>query len=327
MKTLISLLTLLYSFQAMAEITVYTSRKEHLIKDILKQFEAETNIKVKYRTGKDGALIQAIKSEGSSSSADIFMTVDAGNLWYASTQDIFDEVQSKKLNQNIPNHLKDEKNRWFGLSVRARTLAYNSKTIKASDLSSYEDLADPKWKGKLCLRTSKKVYNQSLVAMLIDTHGYEKTKTIVKGWVDNAVDIFSNDTSVLKAVAAGQCQVGIVNTYYYGRLLKKDPKLPLKLFWPNQKNYGVHVNVSGAGILKNSKNKEEALKLLEWLSEGKAQKSFASVNLEYPANPKLKNDPFVDSWGSFKSNSDFQLSKAGELQKQAIRLMSEVRYK
>jgi iron(III) transport system substrate-binding protein len=324
----LTILTFLFSSVAFADLTVYTSRKEHLVKDIFKQFEKETSIKVNYRTGKAGALIQTIKTEGNQSPADLFMTVDAGNLWFAAKEGILESTQSKVLTKNIPSHLKDAKNNWFGLSVRARTIAYNHKKVKDGELISYEDLATKKWKGRLCLRTSKKVYNQSLVAMLIDELGYKNAKKVVSGWVENNVEIFSNDTSVLKAIAAGQCDVGIVNTYYFGRLIKKDPKLPLKLFWPNQKNsYGVHVNVSGAGIVKTSKNKKEALKLLEWLSSGKAQGSFASINMEYPANSTIKNDPVVSKWGTFKSNSTFQLTKAGVLQKDAIKLMNEVNYK
>jgi iron(III) transport system substrate-binding protein len=327
MKYLI-ILTFLISSVAFADLTVYTSRKEHLVKEVFKQFEKETSIKVSYRTGKSGALIQTIKAEGNNSPADLFMTVDAGNLWFAAKEGIFESTNSKVLGKNIPSHLKDSKNNWFGLSVRARTIAYNFNKVKDGELNSYEDLATEKWKGRICLRTSKKVYNQSLVAMLIGELGYEKAKEVVGGWVKNNVEIFSNDTSVLKSIAAGQCDVGIVNTYYFGRLIKKDPKLPIKLFWPNQKNsYGVHINVSGAGIVKTSKNKKEALRLLEWLSSDKAQSSFASINMEYPANPSIKNDPVVDKWGTFKANSTFHLTKAGILQKDAIKLMNDVNYK
>jgi iron(III) transport system substrate-binding protein len=330
MKTFIILAFVLFSQISLAkvkELVVYTSRKEHLVKDIFKKYESLTGVKVQYKTGKAGALIQALKAEGSSSKADLFMTVDAGNLWYASSEGLLSSIDSKKLNTNVPSHLRDKNNQWFGLSVRARTIVYNTKNTKLGNLSTYEDLASPKWKGKICLRTSKKVYNQSLVAMLIDGHGYSKAKAIVQGWVKNNVEIFSNDTGVLKAVAAGQCHVGIVNTYYFGRLMKKDPKLPLKIFWPNQKTNGVHVNVSGAGIVKSSKHKKEAIKFLEWLSENEAQKSFAQVNMEYAINKKVSQAKEVKAWGPFKSNSEFHLTMAGKLQKEAIKLMKQVGYK
>jgi iron(III) transport system substrate-binding protein len=328
MKYLSTAFILLFCAYAQAKsLTVYTSRKEHLVKDIFKTYEKETGVKINYKTGKAGALIQNLKAELKNPAADIFMTVDAGNLWYASSEGLLNSVESKVLSSNVPAHLRDRGNTWYGLSVRARTTVVNTNLVKNGTTLSYEDLAKPQWKGKLCLRTSKKVYNQSLVAMLIGTHGYDKAKAIVKGWVANKVDIFSNDTNVLKAVAAGQCAVGIVNTYYFGRLIKKDPKLPLAIMWPNQKSYGVHINVSGAGIVKNSKNQTEAKKFLEWLASAEAQKYFAQVNMEFPI---LKNAPeakIVKSWGKFKANTAFNLTDAGKLQKKAIKLMHEVGYK
>lgn len=309
------------------KLVVYTSRKEHLIKDIFKAYEDKTGIQISYRTGDAGALIQALKAEGFNTTADLFMTVDAGNLWYAKSQGLFRPADSKKLQDAVPAHLRDPDLNWFGLSVRARTLAYNPKNVEDGELESYEDLATDKWKGRLCLRTSKKVYNQSLVAMLIHELGEVRAREVVAGWVDNVVEIFSNDTAVLKAIAAGQCDVGIVNTYYYGRLIKEDPELALKLFWPNQESYGVHINVSGAGILKHSKNPQAAEKFLEWLASDEAQKSFAQVNMEYPVDPEAPQGELVESWGEFKPNTTFNLSKAGVLQKKALKLMHEVKYK
>ncbi len=330
--SMLKILALVFSVgmvsEALAEeLVVYTSRKEHLIKDIFKQYTKASGVKIKYKTGKASALIQTLKAEGDKSPADIFMTVDAGNLWFAGSEGLLEKVNSKTLHSNVPGHLRDEKGRWFGLSVRARTIVYNSDVLKPKELSTYEDLAAAKWKNKICLRTSKKVYNQSLVAMLIYELGEQRTKEVVRGWVNNAVDIFSNDTAVLKAVASGQCHIGIVNTYYFGRLMKKSPELPLKLFWPNQTDsYGVHVNVSGAGVVKTSKRKAEAIKFLEWLSSKQAQQSFAQVNMEYAIDPRVEQAKEVKDWGSFKANTHFQLSHAGKLQKMAIKLMREVNY-
>ncbi|OUR99784.1 Fe(3+) ABC transporter substrate-binding protein [Halobacteriovorax marinus] len=328
MKFLIPFLVLFSSVASAKTLTIYTSRKEHLIKPILDLYTKETGVKFNYTTNKDGALIQRLKAEGSSTPADLLFTVDGGNLWYASTQNILEPINSQILDKNIPASFKDPKNLWFAFSLRARTIVYNPKTVKKGELSTYEDLATSKWKGRLCLRTSKKVYNQSLVAELIDTLGRKKAKKVVAGWVANTVDIFSNDTSAIKGVISGQCDAAIVNTYYYGRLLKKDPSIGVKIFWPNQNDkLGVHINVSGAGLLKYSKNKKESKKFLEWLSGGKAQALFASLNLEYPANPSVDLDPLVKSWGTFKYNKEFNLSKAGMLQKDAIKLMHEVQYK
>lgn len=271
--------------------------------------------------------MERIKAEGANTPADIFLTVDAGNLWQAANMGLLQPIKSSVLDANIPAHLKDPDNQWVGLSIRARTIVYNTKKLKPDNLSTYEDLADPKWKGKLCLRTSKKVYNQSLVAMMIAEKGEAETEKIVSGWVNNlATDVFPDDTKLMEAIAAGQCDVGIVNTYYYGRLMSKKPDLPLALFWPNQETSGVHVNVSGAGIVKHSKNVKGAVQLLEWFSSGKGQRMFADLNMEYPANPSYKPDPLVASWGEFKHNL-INVAKAGELQATAVKLMDRARYK
>jgi iron(III) transport system substrate-binding protein len=327
-RTLIAVFIVFTASEAFSEeLVVYTSRKEHLVKDIFAQYTKETGVKVSYKTGKAPALIQTLKAEGEKSPADIFMTVDAGNLWHAADEGLLTPITSKKLTTNVPANLRDKDNKWFGLSVRARTIVYNPTKVKDGELADYETLATPAWKGRICLRTSKKVYNQSLVAMFIHELGETKAREVVKGWVNNTVEIFPNDTAVLKAVAAGQCAAGIVNTYYFGRLIKKDPKLPLKLFWPNQKNYGVHVNVSGAGIVKTSTKKKAAQAFLEWLADKEAQKSYAQVNMEYPINTMFPESDVTKKWGSFKANKTFNLSKAGSLQKEAIKLMREVKYK
>ncbi len=313
---------------ASTKLTVYTSRKEHLIEEIFKQYTQNTGVKIKYKTGTPGALVQSIIAEGSKSPADIYMTVDAGNLWFAASEDVLEKTSSHVLKNNIPENVRDKNDRWFGLSIRARTIVYNTEKVKPQDLSTYEDLASPKWKGRLCLRTGKKVYNQSLVAMLIYELGKAKAREIVRGWVANTAKIHSNDTSVLKAVVAGECDLGIVNTYYFGRLQKKNENIPLALFWPNQGNsYGAHINISGAGIVKTSKNKAAAKKFLEWLSSEDAQSSYAQINMEYPVLRSATNAPQVDAWGKFKPNNSFPLYKAGELQKEAMLLMQEVKYR
>jgi iron(III) transport system substrate-binding protein len=323
------LIITMISFQTIQadELVVYTSRKEHLVKDIFELYTKKTGTKITYKTGKAPALIQTLKAEGKNTPADIFMTVDAGNLWHASSQDLLAPLSSSLLEKNIPTHLREKNNKWFGLSIRARTIAYNTNKVKADELKSYEDLADNKWNKRLCLRTSKKVYNQSLVAMLIHELGEKKAEEIVRGWVNNTVEIFSNDTAVLKAVASGQCDVGIVNTYYYGRLKNKEPKLPVKLFWPNQDSYGVHINISGAGVTKYSKKKQAAQKFLEWLAGPEAQKQFAQVNMENAILNSVEQAKEVKSWGKFKGNSTFQLSNAGVLQSKAIKLMRRANYK
>ena len=309
------------------ELVVYSARKEHLIKPVFERYTKETGIKIKYITDKAPVLLQRIKAEGNNTPADVLITVDAGNLWHAANEGVLQAVHSEKLTSNIPSHLRDPEKMWFGLSLRARTIVYSTERVKPGDLTTYEDLATPEWKGRLVLRTSKKVYNQSLVAMLIEEHGEKETTRIIEGWVNNlAAPPFSSDTKTMEAIIAGQGDMGIVNTYYYGRLAKKQPNIPIALFWPNQSSGGVHVNVSGAGVVAASKNKAQAVSLLEWLSTKEAQQIFADVNMEYPVNPKVSADPVVSAWGSFKQN-EINLKNAGEKQAAAIQLMDRAGYK
>lgn len=313
------------------EVVVYSARNEQLIKPLFDAYTKETGVNVKFITDKEGPLMARLKAEGTNTPADMLMTVDAGNLWQAAEEGLLKPVNSKTLAANIPAHLRDPDSEWFGLSVRARTVVYNKSTVKPGELTTYEDLANSKWKNRLCLRTSKKVYNQSLVAMMIYEHGEGKTEDIVESWVKNlAAPPFPDDTKAMEAVAAGQCDVTLVNTYYFGRLMEKSPSLPLAIFWPNQnlksKDAGVHVNISGAGITKYAKNPAGAIKLLEWLSSEKAQNLYADVNLEYPVNSKVKPDATVAAWGGFKQNL-INVKEAGRLQAKAVKLMDRVGYK
>jgi len=322
-----AILSLLAGTISASELVVYSARNEQLIKPLFDAYTKETGTTVKFITDKEGALLQRLKAEGANTPADLLITVDAGNLWEAAREGLLKPVQSKILNANIPANLRDPGNQWFGLSVRARTVYYNTQKVKPADLSTYEALGDAKWKGRLCLRTSKKVYNQSLVAMLIAEQGEPKTEQIVKSWVGNlATDPFPDDTKMLEAIAAGQCDVGIANTYYFGRLIEKKSNLPLATFWPNQQSSGVHINVSGAGVVKHAKHEKKAVALLEWLSSDKAQNLFADVNMEYPVNPGVKSDPVVAAWGTFKQNP-LNVAKAGELQAEAVKLMDRAGYK
>ncbi|MFN3544993.1 MAG: extracellular solute-binding protein [Thiobacillus sp.] len=313
------------------EVVVYSARNEQLIKPLFDAYTRETGVPIRFITDKEGPLMARLKAEGRNTRADVLLTVDAGNLWQASQEGLLRPIKSPSLEANVPAHLRDPNNQWFGLSVRARTVVYNPTRVKTSELSTYEDLADPKWRGRLCLRTSKKVYNQSLVAMMIREYGEAKTESIVRGWVANlATSPFPDDTKAMEAVAAGQCDVTLVNTYYYGRLMEKDPNLPLAIFWPNQggqnRSAGVHVNVSGAGVTRHAKNPAGAQRLIEWLASEKAQNLFADVNMEYPVNPKVSPDPKVAAWGSFTQNL-INVNEAGRLQAQAVKLMDRAGYR
>lgn len=303
------------------EVVVYSSRIDELIKPVFDAYTAKTGVKVKFITDKEAPLMQRIKAEGQNATADLLLTVDAGNLWQAEQMGILQPITSTVIDSNIPAQYRASSHQWTGLSLRARTIAYASERVKPQELSTYEALAEKQWEGRLCLRTAKKVYNQSLTATLIETHGADKTEQILKGWVNNlSTDVFSDDIAVLQAIDAGQCDVGIVNSYYYGRLHKQQPDLGVKLFWPNQGDRGVHVNLSGIGLNKYAPHPQAAIALVEWMTGAQAQEIFAGVNQEFPANPAVAPSAEVASWGEFKADT-LPVEVAGKRQAEAIRLM------
>ena len=307
--------------QAADEVVVYTSRIDELIKPVFDAYTAKTGTKVKFITDKEAPLMARIKAEGENTPADLLLTVDGGNLWQAEQMGILQPLNSDVVKTNIPAQYRSSSDAWTGLSLRARTIVYSPERVQQSELSTYEALADENWEGRLCLRTSKKVYNQSLTATLIETHGAEKTEEIVKGWVNNlATDVFADDTALIQAVDAGQCDVGIVNTYYYGRLHAQQPDLKARLFWPNQQDRGVHVNLSGIGLTKHAPHPEAARKLVEWMTTPEAQSIFADINMEFPANPDVKPSAEVAAWGDFKADT-IPVEVAGRRQAEAIMLM------
>lgn len=308
-------------------VTIYSSRNEQLIQPLLDKYSEQTGVNVELVTDQEGPLMARLQAEGANTPADMMLTVDAGNLWQASQQGLLQPVTSEILDANVPAKYRDPNGEWTGLSLRARTIFYDPRKVEASELSTYADLADEKWQGKLCLRTSKKVYNQSLVASMIEHLGAEQTQEIVRGWVANlATSVFSDDVALLEAIAAGQCEVGIANTYYYGRILEENPEFPVKLFWANQNTTGVHVNISGAGVIANADNPEGALKLIEWLSSDEAQGIYASSDKEYPVKVGIDESDMLRSWGDFKQD-DINVQKFGALQTQAIQLMDIAGYK
>lgn len=306
------------------EVVVYSSRIDELIKPVFDAYTAKTGVKVKFITDKEAPLMQRIKAEGDHGVADLLLTVDAGNLWQAEQMGILQPFTSPVIDQNIPPQYRSSTHAWTGLSLRARTIAYSTDRVKPEELSTYEALAGEAWEGRLCLRTGKKVYNQSLTATLIETHGAPETEKILKGWVNNlSTDVFSDDIAVLQAIDAGQCDVGIVNSYYYGRLHAENPKLAVRLFWPNQADRGVHVNLSGVGLTRHAPHPEAAKALVEWMTGEDAQRIFSGTNQEFPANPKVVPSEEVASWGSFKADT-IPVEVAGRRQAEAIRMMDRV---
>lgn len=313
-----------------APVTVYSSRIEQLIKPIFDEYTKQTGVKINLLTDRGGGLNERLAAEGASTPADVLVTVDMGNLWSASQRGLLAKSTSATLDANVPANFRDPDGYWWGLSKRERTL-FHAASVDPKRLSTYEDLADPKWKGKLCLRTGKQTYTQSLVAMLIVKHGAPKAEQIVRGWVANlATDVFTNDNSLLKAIAAGQCEVGIANTYYYGRMVADTPAFAkqVKLFWANQgaAGDGAHVNLSGAGVTAHAKNPAGALKLLEWLSSTAAQNGYTHGTFESPVNPAVEPDAILKSWGTF-TPSPLNAAQIGAAQPDAIKLLDRAGYR
>ncbi|HEU4371694.1 MAG TPA: extracellular solute-binding protein [Methylomirabilota bacterium] len=307
------------------EVVVYSAR-HYGQEGAFEAFTRKTGIAVKVLSGQTGELFERLKAEAERTPADVLVTVDAGNLWNAARAGLLARVDSPELVANIPAHLRDTEHRWFGLTVRARTIVYNPRKVSPAELSTYEALGDPKWKGRLCLRTSSYIYNQSMLATLIKRHGEPRAEEIVRGWVANQPTLINGDTKILESIAAGQCDVGLANHYYLARLLAKNPAFPLAPFWANQATTGTHVNISGAGVTAHAKNRVNAVKLVEFLSSPEAQQMFADLSFEYPANPQAAVNALVARWGKFRQD-DINVAAAGELQAAAVRLADRAGYK
>ena len=308
-----------------SEVLIYSAR-HYGQEPAFEAFTKKTGIQIKMLSGSTGEMFERLKAEGERTPADVLLTVDAGNLWNAARAGLLSKLDSPELAANIPANLRDPDNRWVGLTVRARTIMYNTTRVKPAELSTYEALGDPKWKGRLCLRTSSYIYNQSLLATMIKRSGEPKTEEVVRGWVANQPILINGDTKILEAIAAGQCDVGLTNHYYLARILAKDAAFPVLPFWANQQTTGTHVNVSGAGVTAHAKNRANAVKLLEFLSSPEAQQMFADVAFEYPANPQAGTNPIVAKWGKFKQD-DINVASAGEFQAAATRLADRAGYK
>ncbi len=308
------------------EIVIYSARSHYNQEPAFDAFTKRTGIQVKIHGGNAPELFERLRAEGERTPADVLVTVDAGYLWNAARAGLLAKVDSPELLGNIPAHLRDPEQRWFGLTTRARTIMYNTRKVSPAELSTYAALGEPRWKGRLCLRTSSHVYNQSLLATMIKRQGEAGVEAVMRGWVANQPVLINSDTKILEAIAAGQCDVGITNTYYLGRILAKNPTFPVAPFWANQGTTGTHVNISGAGVTTHAKNRAAAVKLLEFLSSPEAQQMFADSNFEYPANPQAAVNPIVARWGKFRQD-DVNLAAAGEFQAAAVRVADRAGYK
>ena len=316
-----------------AEVNVYSSRHYDTDKSLYQTFTQQTGIKVNIIEGRDDELIERIRTESGNSPADILITVDAGRLWRAQSADILQPIKSKTLEDVVPAYLREPTGLWFGLTKRARVIIYNKAAVKPSELSTYEDLADPKWKGRLLIRSSTNVYNQSLAGSILAAHGEKKTEEWARGIVANlARRPQGGDSDQIKAVAAGEGDIAVSNTYYFGRIAGSDKPEDkaiadkVGVFFPNQNDRGTHVNISGAGVLKNAPNKDSAVKFLEYLVSPPAQKIFAEGNYEYPVSKDAEIAPVIASWGSFKEDT-LNSAVFGKNNEEALKIMDRAGWK
>jgi iron(III) transport system substrate-binding protein len=291
-------------------LNLYSSRHYQTDEALYTNFTKQTGIKINRIEAGEDPLIERIKNEGARSPADVLINVDAGRLWRAEQAGLFQPVKSALLDQRIPAHLREPSGLWYGFSTRARVIAYNKAKVQEGEIRNYEDLADAKWKGRVCMRSSTNIYNLSLLGALIDHLGEAKAEAWAKGVRTNlAVDPKGGDTDQLKSVAAGQCDVTISNQYYYARLLRsskpdeREIGEKIGIVFPNQSSWGTHVNISGAGVLKNAPNRENAIKFLEYLASDEAQRYFADGNNEWPVVKSVKVDnPVLKMLGEFKQD-------------------------
>lgn len=329
---LLTLSTLAPFTLAAEEVNIYSARKEGLIKPLLDRFTEATGIKTNLVTGKGDALLTRLKTEGRLSPADLLITTDVGRLYRAKQADVLQAVKSTALESAIPEAYRESDGYWFGLSRRSRVIVYAPGRVKADELSNYAALADEKWKGRVCIRSSGNIYNQSLVASVLEHDGLETTEKWLTGLVANfARSPQGGDRDQIKAVAAGVCDVAVVNSYYLGAMLNADEASrevagSVELFWPNQGGRGAHINISGAAVTKSAKNKANAIKLIEFLSSEESQQWYGEVNHEYPVRTGIKVSPTLKAWGDFKAD-DLHVEILGERNAQALMAMDRAQWK
>lgn len=314
---------------AAQQVNVYSARHYDSDEALYSAFTEETGIDVRVLQGDSDQLIERIRREGAASPADVLITVDAGRLWRAEEAGVLQSVESDVLSRRIPSHLRHPEGLWFGFSQRMRLIFYNKENFDPSAISGYEDLADPRFEGQICIRSSNNIYNQSLIASMIAAHGSDGATEWVNGLVSNlARQPQGGDTDQIRGVAAGECEIGVANHYYYVRLQKSDDADDREvadrvgIIFPNQEGRGTHVNVGGAGVVKGAPNREHAVRLLEFFASDKAQEIFASGNHEFPVVEGVAMDPVLESWGDIRTD-DLNVSVLGRNNAEAVRIADE----
>lgn len=317
--------------QAAGEVNLYSSRHYETDSELYKVFTKETGIRVNVIQAGGSDLIQRLQREGRNSPADVFLTEDAGVIGRAELANLLQPVKSNVLEAAIPANLREPEGYWFGFTQRARVVMYHKDRVKPSDLSTYEDLANPKWKGKLLIRSSNNAYNQSLVASIMHVDGIEKAEAWAKGIVANmARPPQGGDRDQIIALLAGEGDIAVSNTYYFGHLIADNPPGTydkIGVFFPNQNDRGAHVNVSGGGVTKYAPHKDNAIKFLEFLASPEAQKIFAGANYEYPARPGVQVSPVITAWGMDFKRDPLNVAILAKLNADAVKLMDRAGWK
>lgn len=326
----LALATTIQAWPAMAgELNIYSHRQPFLIKPLLDAYKEKHGTKINVVYASKG-LAQRLQAEGARSPADVILTVDIARLHVYADKDLLQPVASTALAKNIPSHLRAPDNRWFAFSKRARVIAVSKQAPDTDQLQRYEDLADAKWRGRICSRPGSHVYNRALVASVIHNLGAAKAEAWAAGLIDNlARRPQGNDRAQVKAIYEGVCDIAIINNYYFGKLKYSDKAAQKKwadavrLIFPNQDDRGTHVNISGGGIAKHSKNVDEAVRFLEFLTSQPAQDLYGRINFEYPANPNVAMSKELRSWGTFKEDT-MPIARIAELAPDAQKVIDKV---
>jgi iron(III) transport system substrate-binding protein len=308
------------------ELVIYTARSHYGEEQPFKDFASDTGDNLRLFGGSASELYERLKAEGKQTKADVLITVDAANLWRAKEAGLLQPVHSAALDRSVPRDLRDPDGDWYGLTQRARTIMRSTKRVKPGEVTTYAALGDPRWKGRLCLRSGTSEYNTDFVADRIAKDGHAATERLLRSWMANDPKILGSDTDVLDAIAEDRCDVGLTNSYYLGRELAEDPDFPVALEWADQKGRGTHVNLSGLGVVRGSDRRAAAVALMEFLERPRQQRVFVHNNQEFAVHPDVPPTPQIARFGGFKRDP-IDVPRAGAHLEEAVRLMNEVGWK
>jgi iron(III) transport system substrate-binding protein len=314
--------TAVLAFGGSADVVIYNGRSQYGDEQSFKNFEKERGKTLELRGGTAPELFERLESEGSDTPADLLVTTDLANLWRAKEAGLLSPVTSETLERQVPPEFRDPDRDWWGMSLRIRTPMRSTERVPANAVEHYEDLGKPRFKGKLCLRTSNNEYNQSLVADMLAKRGRGVTENLLRGWMANEPRILGSDVDVLEAIEAGRCDVGLTNHYYLGRILKENPKFPVAPAWPDQDGAGAHTNLSGVGLVKGSEHEADSITLMEFLT-APASQDLILENSEFAVNADVGPPPHLQSWANVKRDP-IDVARAGELLPEAVKLMQQV---